>query len=110
MVRVKMVVMERNSRGGDDDGVVCSGGDDVVEDGEVIVRIVTGMVTRDINGIEGASLELEVVVGLGEDGVEVVWWKDLLVMVVQEKVKEMVKSWWSFGVCSGINGDGGGRR
>ena len=31
-------------------------------------------------------------------------------MVVLEKVKEMVKIWWSFRVCGGINGDGGGRR
>ena len=53
-----------------------------------------------------ADLELRVVAGLGGDGVEMVWWKDLLVMVVLEKVKEMVKIWWSFGVCGGINGDG----
>ena len=68
------------------------------------------MVTRDITGVEGAGLELKVVVGLGEDGVEVVWWKDLLVMVVLKKVKKMVKIWWSFGVYSRINGDGGGGR
>ena len=30
MVRVKMVVMERNTRGGDNDGVVYSGEDDGV--------------------------------------------------------------------------------
>ena len=46
MVRVKMVVMEKNTRGGDDDGVGCSAGDDVVENGEVIVGIVTGMVAE----------------------------------------------------------------
>ena len=43
MVRVKMVVIERNTIGGDDDGVVCSGGNDIVEDGEVIVGIVARM-------------------------------------------------------------------
>jgi len=42
--------------------------------------------------------------------VGVVWWKDLLVVVVLEKVNEMVEFWWSFGVCGGINGHGGGRR
>ena len=68
------------------------------------------MVAGYIAGVERASLELEVADGLGEDGVEVVWWKYLLVIVVLEKVKEMVKFWWSFGVCDGINGDGEGKR
>ena len=58
MVRVNMVVMERNRRGGDDDGVVCSGEDDVVEDGEVIVGIVTRMVARDVTGVGGPALGL----------------------------------------------------
>jgi len=58
MMRVKMVVMERNTRGGDDEGVICSGGDDVVEDGEVFVRIITGMVVRDVAGVEGVALGL----------------------------------------------------
>ena len=47
---------------------------------------------------------------LNGDGVGGVWWKDLLVEVVLEKVKEMVKFLWSFGVCGGLNRDGGGRR
>ena len=93
MMRVKMAVIERNIRGGDDEGVVCSGGDDVVEDGEVFVGIITRMVARDIVRVERASLRLRVVASLGGDGVEVVWWKDLLVIVVLEKVKEMVEIW-----------------
>ena len=48
------------------------------------------MVVGDVAGVEGASLRLRVVVGLGGDGVGVVWWKDLLMVVVLEKVKEMV--------------------
>ena len=48
--------------------------------------------------------------GPGGNGVEVVWWKDLLLMVVLEKVKEMVKIWLSFRVSGGINKDGRGRR
>ena len=43
MVRVKIVGMERNTRGGDNDIVFCSGEDDVVEDSEVFIRIVTRM-------------------------------------------------------------------
>ena len=68
------------------------------------------MVAGDIAGAEGASPRLRVVVGLGEDRVEVVWWKSLLVEVVLKKVKEMIKIWWCFGVCGGINRDEGGRR
>ena len=48
------------------------------------------MVARDINGVEGTGPRLWVVAGLGRDGVGVVWRKDLLVVVVLEKVKEMV--------------------
>jgi len=55
-------------------------------------------------------LELMVVLFSGGDGLGVVWWKDLLVEVVLEKVKEMVKFWWSFGICGRLNGDGGGRK
>ena len=61
------------------------GGVDVVEDGEVV----TGIVTRDVAGVEGPSHRLRVLVSLGGDGVGVVWWKDLLVVVFLKKVKEM---------------------
>ena len=47
------------------------------------------MVTGDVARVEGADPRLRVVVGLGGDGVGVVWWKDLLVVVVLEKVKKM---------------------
>ena len=70
---------------------VCGGGGvDIVEDGEVVIRIVAGMVARDVAGVEGAGPRLRVVASLGGDGVGVVWRKDLLVVVVLEKVKEMV--------------------
>ena len=46
---------------------------DVEVGGGVITEVVTRMVTRATTGVEGASLELEVVASLGEDGVEVVW-------------------------------------
>ena len=45
------------------------------------------MVAGFIAGVEGAILELEVMTDLGGDGV------GLVVMVVLEKVKEMVKFW-----------------
>ena len=73
-------------------------------------KVIAGIVAGDVVEVEGADLELELVADLGEDEVEVVWWKDLWVVVVLEKVKEMVEFWWSFRVCGGINGDGGGRR
>ena len=38
------------------------------------------MVTGDIAGVEGADPKLRVVVGLGEDGVEVILWRDLVVV------------------------------
>ena len=57
--------------------------------------MVAGMVTRDIFGVEGDGPRLRVVAGLGGDGVGVASWKDLLVEVVLEKVKEMVGFWWS---------------
>ena len=41
---------------------------------------------------------------------EVVWWKGLLVVVVLEKIKDMMEIWWCFGVCGGINRDGGVRK
>ena len=50
--------------------------DDVVEDGEVFVGIVAGMIV----GVEGASPRLRVVVGLG-GGVVVFLWRDLVVVV-----------------------------
>ena len=65
---------------------LCGGEGNAEEDGGVVARIDTGMVarmvTRDVVGVKDASLELEVVASLGEDGVEVVWWKDLWVVVV----------------------------
>ena len=77
------------------------GGVDVVEDGEVVTRMVAGMVTGDIVRVEGAGPRLMVVAGLGGDGVGVVWWKNLLVEVVLEKVKgdggilvEFWSLWW----------------
>jgi len=60
---------------------------------EVDVEVGGGVVTVDVSREEVDGLELEVVAGLGRDGVEVVWWKDLLVIVVLEKVKEMVEIW-----------------
>ena len=83
---------------------------DVEGGGGVVPGVITGMVARDIVEVEGIGPSLRVVAGLGKDGVRVVWWKGLLVVVVLEKVKEMVEIWWCFGVCGGINGDGGGRR
>ena len=62
---------------------------DVEVDGGVVARIVTGDVARE----EVDDLRLEVVDSLYGDGVEVVWWKDLLVMVVLEKIMELVKIW-----------------
>ena len=62
------------------------------------------------NRVKVMVLELMVVLFSGGDGLGVVWWKDLLVEVVLEKVKEMVEFWWSFGFCGGLNGDGGERR
>ena len=86
-------VGERKRKGGVEDGGFVVVGGDVVKDGEVVVRIVTRMIAGDISRVEGASLEFEVVASLGEDGVEVVWWKDLWVLVILEKVKEMVEFW-----------------
>ena len=93
MMRVKMVLMEKNTRGGDNDGVVCSGGDDIVEDGEVIVRIVIGMVVGDIAGVERVGRRLRVVVGLGGDGVGIVcgriyWWWLFWSWSLKEKKKD----------------------
>jgi len=69
---------------------ICSGGGDVIEDGEFIAGIVTRMVT----GVERmAGLGLGVVAGLGGGGVEVVWLKDLWVVVVLEKIKVMMEFW-----------------
>ena len=48
------------------------------------------MVAVDITEVEGADPRLRVVADLSVDGVGVVWWKDLLVVVVLEKVKEMM--------------------
>ena len=48
------------------------------------------MVTRDVIGEEMTGLGLEVVAGPEGDGGVVVLWKDLVVVVVLEKVKEMV--------------------
>ena len=62
--------------------VYVGGGVDVVEDGEVVAGIVTIMV--DITRVERAGPRLRVVASLGRDGVEVVWWKNLLVVVVGE--------------------------
>jgi len=60
--------------------------------------MVAGMVTRDVVREEMAGLGLWVVAGLGGGVVEVVWLKDLWLMAVLEKVKEMVVIWRSFGV------------
>jgi len=79
---------------------------DIVEDGEVVAGIVIGEVAIK----EELSPYPSMVDGLGKGGVGVVWWKDLLVVVVLEKVKEVVVIWWSFGVCGIVNGVGGGRR
>ena len=49
------------------------------------------MVAGDIIEVEGVGPRLRVAAGLGEHEVEVVWWKGLLVEVVLEKVKEMMK-------------------
>ena len=61
MVRVDMVVMEKNKRGGGKDGgfgvVVVM----FVEDGEVVTGIVAGMVIGDVVGVEGANPKLRVV-------------------------------------------------
>ena len=70
--------------------VYVGGGVDVVKNGKVVAGIVTGMIAGDITGVEGADPRLRVVADLGGDGVGVVWWKDFLVVVVLEKVKEMV--------------------
>ena len=92
MVEVKMVVMrEKSEEVAVMEVYVCGGVD--VEDGEVVAvivtRIVARMIIRDIARVEGAGPRLRVVAGLGEDGVGIVRWKDLLVVVVLEKVKEM---------------------
>jgi len=44
------------------------------------------------------------------DGGVVVLWRDLVVVVVLEKVKEMVVCMVEFWSCGGVNRDGGGRR
>ena len=49
------------------------------------------------------------VVGPEGDGGVVVLWRDLVVEIVLEKVKEMVVCMVKFWSCGGINGDGGGR-
>jgi len=56
MVKVKMVVMERELEEVVMMEVYVGGGVDVVEDGEVIARIVA----RDVTGVEGASSRLKV--------------------------------------------------
>ena len=40
------------------------------------------MVAGDRTRVEGVGPRLRVVAGLGGDGVGVVWWKDLLVVVI----------------------------
>ena len=60
--------------------MICSGGGDVVEYGEVVAWIVARMITEDVAGVEGAGPKLMVVASLGEDGVEVVLWRDLVVV------------------------------
>ena len=56
----------------------CSSGEgDVEEDGGDVIRIVTGIIAGDIIREEIAGLGLGVVAGLGYEGVEVVWLKDL---------------------------------
>ena len=49
------------------------------------------------------------VADLGGDGGVVVLWRNLLVMVVLEKVKEMVVCMVEFWSCGRINGDEGER-
>ena len=66
------------------------------------------MVTGDITREKGADPRLRVTAGLSEDelrwfGGRVCWWRLFW-------RKEMVEIWWCFGVCGGINGDGGGKR
>ena len=70
--------------------VYISGGVDVIEDGEVVAIIVAGMIAGDVGEVEGAGARHRVVADLSGDGVGVVCWKDLLVVVVLEKVKEVV--------------------
>ena len=60
--------------------------------------MITGIVTGDIIGEGMAGLGLGVVAGLGFGVVDVVWLKNLWLMVVLEKVKEMAVIWRSFGV------------
>jgi len=45
---------------------------DVEVGGRVVAGVVAGMINGDVAGVGGVSLDLEVVAGLGGDGVEVV--------------------------------------
>ena len=56
------------------------------------------MVAGDVDREGMVGLGLGVVARLGGGVMEVVWLKDLWLMVVLEKVKEMVVIWRSFGV------------
>ena len=67
MIVMEMVVMEKNKRGGGEDGGFVAVVVMFVKDGEVVIGIVAGMVARDVAGVEGAGPKLRVVVGLSED-------------------------------------------
>jgi len=71
---------------------------DVEKDGGVAAEIAAGMVTGDVVEEGMAGLGLAVVAGLEEDGGVVNLWKDLVVVIVLEKVKGWWFEWWSFGV------------
>ena len=75
VVRVKMVVMGREIE------EVSFSGRDVDEDVGVVIRVVAGMVSRDIIGDGITDLELRVVVGLRGGEVVVFLWRDLVVVV-----------------------------
>ena len=49
------------------------------------------MIAGDVAGAEGDGLRHRLVASQDEDGVEVVWWKGLLMVVVLQKVMDMVK-------------------
>ena len=68
------------------------------------------MVIGDVIGEGIIGLGLWVVASPKEDGGVVVLWKDLVVVVVLEKVKEMVVCMEEYWSCCGINGDGGRKR
>ena len=63
---------------------------DVEVDGGVVAGVIAEMVARDVIAEEGFSPYPSMVAGSEGDGGVVVLWRDLVVMVVLEKVKR----WW----------------